>query len=136
LKRDEKTNNSLLRDRLSALIPEARKTTTLEDLDAMQAEVDEIVNDTLNCYDDGAIDHGDLSAFNLLLDQFHHAVADREVSLNNPAAELARSRHSNVSFRSSAGNRFRLSRFSTSPTCHDRCFADGGEVFGAISWPR
>lgn len=64
----------------------------MEDLETMQAEVDEIVNDTLNCYDDGAIDQGDLAAFNLLLDQFHHAVTDAKVAINNPTAELARFR--------------------------------------------
>jgi TRAP transporter TAXI family solute receptor len=92
LKRDEKTNNSSLRDRLRQMIPEARQATSVEELDQMQAEVDEILNDTLNCFDDGAIEEGDLSAFGLLLEQFHHAVADRKATLNQPASELARLR--------------------------------------------
>ena len=92
LKRDEKSNNSSLRDRLRQMIPEARQATSVEELDQMQAEVDEILNDTLNCFDDGAIEEGDLSAFGLLLEQFHHAVADRKATLNQPASELARLR--------------------------------------------
>jgi hypothetical protein len=74
------------------MIPEARKSESLDELDKMQADVDEILNDTLNCYDDGAIDLGDLAAFNLLLEQFHHAVSDRKNSINNPTFELPRLR--------------------------------------------
>jgi TRAP transporter TAXI family solute receptor len=92
LKREEKANNVSLRDRLQAMIPEARKSVSADELDKMQADVDEILNDTLNCYDDGAIDQGDLAAFNLLLEQFHHAVSDRKNSINNPTFELPRLR--------------------------------------------
>jgi TRAP transporter TAXI family solute receptor len=91
-KRDEKANNSSLRDRLRAMIPQARQSTSVEELDRMQAEVDEILDDTLVCYDDGAIDEGDLSAFGLLLEQFHRAVADRKATINHPASELTRLR--------------------------------------------
>ena len=82
----------MLRDKLKAMIPEARQSTSLEELDRMQAEVDEILGDTLNCYDDGAIAEGDLSAFGLLLEQFHHAVADRKATINYPASERPRYR--------------------------------------------
>jgi TRAP transporter TAXI family solute receptor len=91
-KRGEKANNSSLRDRLRAMIPQARQCTSMEELDKMQIEVDEILDDTLNCYDDGAIEEGDLSAFGLLLEQFHRAVADRKATINQPASELARFR--------------------------------------------
>lgn len=74
------------------MIPEARQSSSLEELEKMQTEVDAILSDTLNCYDDGAIEEGDLSAFGLVLEQFHHAVADRKASMNNPASELARYR--------------------------------------------
>ena len=43
----------------------------------MQTEVDAIIRETLEAYDDGAIEEGDLSAFGLALEQFHRAVADR-----------------------------------------------------------
>jgi len=91
-KRDEKANNSSLRDRLRAMIPQARESTSAEELDRMQIEVDEILDDTLNCYDDGAIEEGDLAAFGLLLEQFHRAVADRKAAINQPGSELARLR--------------------------------------------
>ena len=58
----------------------------------MQTEVDAILADTLNCYDDGAIEERDLSAFSLVLEQFHHAVADRKSSIVHPSPELARYR--------------------------------------------
>jgi hypothetical protein len=74
------------------MIPEARKSESLDELDKMQADVDEILSDTLNCYDDGAIDEGDLVAFNLLLEQFHHAVTDRKSSISSPTFELPRLR--------------------------------------------
>lgn len=92
LRRDEKTNNSVLRDRLKAMIPEARQSDSLEDLDRMQAEVDEILSDTLNCYDDGAIREGDLSAFGLLLEQFHHAANDRKATINSSMSGMERLR--------------------------------------------
>ena len=41
LKRDEKTNNSSLRDRLRQMIPEARQATSVEELDQMQAAIRE-----------------------------------------------------------------------------------------------
>ena len=43
-------------------------------------------------YDDGAIDEGDLSAFTLVFEQFHHAVADRRVALEDMPQDLARLR--------------------------------------------
>jgi hypothetical protein len=58
----------------------------------MQREVDEIVRETLNSYDDGAIEEGDLSAFSLALEQFHHAVTDRKAEMNSMASDLARFR--------------------------------------------
>jgi hypothetical protein len=47
----------------------------------MQGEADEILRDTLRCFDHGAIEEGGLTAFNLVLDQFHAAVADRKAVL-------------------------------------------------------
>jgi hypothetical protein len=48
----------------------------------MQHEVDAIIRETLEAYDDGAIEEGDLSAFGLALEQFHRAVADRHEMLD------------------------------------------------------
>jgi TRAP transporter TAXI family solute receptor len=83
LKKDERNSNSHLRERLLEMIADARKCETIEGLDSMQTEADAILRDTLHCFEDGAIQEGALSAFNIALDQFHHAVADRRALLMN-----------------------------------------------------
>jgi NMT1-like family len=83
LKKDERNSNSHLRERLLEMIADARKSETIEALDSMQTEADAILRDTLHCFEDGAIQEGALSAFNIALDQFHHAVADRRALLMN-----------------------------------------------------
>jgi TRAP transporter TAXI family solute receptor len=67
LKRDEKSQSTGLRDRVLALVGQVRQGNSEDELDQMQREVDEIVSETLNSYDDGAIEEGDLSAFSLAL---------------------------------------------------------------------
>src|SRR3984885_8736409 len=87
MKRDERNITTLHRDKLLSAIAQARKTNSLEELDALQEEADEFLRETLECYDDGAIEEGDLSAYGLVLEQFHHAVADRRaVIAASPAA--------------------------------------------------
>jgi TRAP transporter TAXI family solute receptor len=81
LKKDERDNNSHLRDRLLDMISAARKSETAEELDQMQAEADDILRDTLHCFDHGAIEEAALTAFNIALEQFHTAVADRKALL-------------------------------------------------------
>jgi hypothetical protein len=54
--------------------------------------VDGLLRETLESYDDGAIEEGDLSAIGLVLEQFHHAVADRRVAIGAPAPDLPRRR--------------------------------------------
>ncbi|MBW5435481.1 TAXI family TRAP transporter solute-binding subunit [Bradyrhizobium canariense] len=90
LKKDERDNNSHLRERLLDMITAARKSETTEDLDQMQTEADEILRDTLRCYDHGAIEEGALTAFNIALDQFHAAVADRKAVLFSLPQNLQR----------------------------------------------
>jgi TRAP transporter TAXI family solute receptor len=92
LKRDEKAQSTGLRDRVLALIAKARQGNSADELDEMQREVDDILRETLNSYADGAIEEGDLSAFSLALEQFHHAVVDRKAGINNMASDLARFR--------------------------------------------
>ena len=59
----------------------------------MQCEADGVLREALDCYDDGAIEEGDLSAIGLALEQFHHAVADRRVALGAlGTADLPRAR--------------------------------------------
>ena len=90
LKQDEKAQSVALRGRVLALSAQARAANSAEELRNMQSEVDNVIRETLTAFDDGAIDEGDLTAFNLALEQFHRAVADcyggldRSPSSSNP----------------------------------------------------
>jgi TRAP transporter TAXI family solute receptor len=90
LKKDERHNNTSLRERLLEMIPAARLSDSIEELDRMQAEADTILRDTLLCYDHGAIEEGALTAFNIALEQFHHAIADRKALLLSIPQNLQR----------------------------------------------
>jgi TRAP transporter TAXI family solute receptor len=90
LKKDERSNNSSLRERLLEMIARARRSDSTEELDQMQAEADEILRDTLQCFEGGAIEEGALTAFNIALEQFHHAVADRKALLLSLPQNLQR----------------------------------------------
>jgi hypothetical protein len=81
-----------LRDRTLALIARARQGNSADELQGMQHEVDGILREILVCYDDGAIDEGDLAAFNLVFEQFRHAVSDRRSVLEDMPQDLARLR--------------------------------------------
>jgi TRAP transporter TAXI family solute receptor len=91
-KRNEREQYTLHRDHLLDLISRVRQTETAEELATMQCEADGLLRETLDCYDDGAIEEGDLSAIGLALEQFHHAVADRRVTIGVSAPDLARLR--------------------------------------------
>jgi TRAP transporter TAXI family solute receptor len=90
LKKDERSNNSSLRERLLEMIAAARRSDSTEELDQMQTEADDILRDTLHCFEDGAIEEGALTAFNIALDQFHNAVADRRALLISMPQNLQR----------------------------------------------
>ncbi len=90
LKKDERNNNTSLRERLLDMIAAARRSDSTEELDAMQTEADDIMRDTLLCFDHGAIEEGALTAFNIALDQFHNAVADRRATLMSLPQNLQR----------------------------------------------
>jgi NMT1-like family len=90
LKKDERNNNSSLRERMLEMIAAARRSETTEELDATQSEADDILRDTLHCFDNGAIEEGALTAFNIALDQFHNAVADRRAVLMSMPQNLQR----------------------------------------------
>jgi TRAP transporter TAXI family solute receptor len=92
LKRDERELDTIHRDKILDLISKVRVAESPEELLAMQREVDGVLRETLDCYDDGAIEEEDLSAFSLVLEQFHHAVADRRAAMGVSAPELARLR--------------------------------------------
>jgi TRAP-type uncharacterized transport system substrate-binding protein len=87
LTRDERDASAKMRDRALVLVGKARKAASLGELDQMQHEIDRILRETLECYDDGAIE--DLAPFSLVLDEFHHAVVDRRAALATGAAAIA-----------------------------------------------
>jgi TRAP transporter TAXI family solute receptor len=90
LKKDERNNNTSLRERLLDMLAAARRSDSAEELDRMQSEADDIMRDTLHCFDHGAIEEGALTAFNIALDQFHSAVADRKALLMSMPQNLQR----------------------------------------------
>jgi hypothetical protein len=90
LKKNERNNNTSLRERLLDMIALARRSDSTEELDTLQTEADEILRNTLSCFEDGAIEEGALTAFNIALEHFHNAVADRKTLLMNMPANLQR----------------------------------------------
>ena len=90
LKKDERNNNSSLRERLLDMLAAARRSDSIEELDRMQSEADDILRDTLHCFEHGAIEEGALTAFNIALEQFHNAVADRKALLISMPQNLQR----------------------------------------------
>jgi TRAP transporter TAXI family solute receptor len=92
MRRDEREENTLHRDKIVGLIARVRGVETPEELSAMQREVDGILRETLDAFDDGAIEEEDLSAVDLVLAQFHYAVAERRTALDVTAPELPRIR--------------------------------------------
>jgi TRAP transporter TAXI family solute receptor len=92
IKRDERRLNTLHREKLVAAIALARKIESLEELDALQYEADDILRETLACFDDGAIDESGLAAYGLVLGQFHNAVVDRRAALSGSPVNASRKR--------------------------------------------
>ncbi|WP_291849069.1 TAXI family TRAP transporter solute-binding subunit [Bradyrhizobium sp.] len=91
-KRDEREQYTEHRDNLLDLISRARQAETPEQLADMQDAADGVLREALDCFDDGAIEQGDLAAIGLALEQFHHAVADRRAVLDAGNAEAPRIR--------------------------------------------
>jgi len=91
-KRDEREHYAAHRDNLLDLISKARKAETPEELAEMQGTADGVLREALDCYDDGAIEDGDLSVIGLTLEQFHHAVADRRATIGATTPDMLRVR--------------------------------------------
>jgi TRAP transporter TAXI family solute receptor len=91
-KRDEREQYAAHRDNLLDLISRARKAETPEELAEMQGAADGVLREALDCYEDGAIEEGDLSVIGLALEQFHHAVADRRTTLDAMTPDMLRLR--------------------------------------------
>ena len=91
-KRDEREQYATHRDHLLELISRARKAETPEELAEMQGAADGVLREALDCYEDGAIEEGDLSVIGLALEQFHHAVADRRATIGAMTPDMLRLR--------------------------------------------
>ena len=92
IKRDERRLTTLHREKLLAATSLVRKITSIEELDVLQSQADDILRETLEHFDDGAIEQGDLAAYALVLEQFHHAVVDRRAAISANAVDLTRMR--------------------------------------------
>jgi len=90
LKKDERGNNSGLRERVLDMIAAARRSDSIEELDHLQTEADDILRDTLNSFEQGAIPDGALTSFNIALGQFHQAAGDRRLLLMSIPQNLQR----------------------------------------------
>src|SRR5277367_6038689 len=92
LQRDEREEITTHRGKVLAMIPKVRTSQSSEELLTMQREVDAIIREALESYDDGAIEEEDLSAFGLVIELFHHAVTERRVEMDGSTPELGRLR--------------------------------------------
>jgi len=91
VRRDEKEEDTAHREKVLAMISRVRDASP-EELLAMQREVDAVLRETIDAYDDGAIEEDDLSAFGLVLEQFNSAVADRRAAMEMGTPEQVRLR--------------------------------------------
>ena len=83
---DEREAYETHRDDLLDLISKARLAESPDSLSAMQGQADEVLREALYCFEDGAIEEGDLSAIGIALEQFHRAVTDRRMALGAEAS--------------------------------------------------
>ena len=116
-KRDEREQYVAHRDNLLDLISRVRKAETPEELAEMQGAADGMLREALDCYDDGAIEEGDLSVIGLALEQFHHAVADRRAVLGAGGADMPRMRALPELIRSERGLSLDLRRTRSAAVC-------------------
>ncbi|UEM13344.1 ABC transporter substrate-binding protein [Bradyrhizobium barranii subsp. barranii] len=91
LNRDDRDDTTSHRNRILAVVSELRNAGSEQDILTSQQEVDAIIGETLKCYDDGAIEQDDLTAFGLVLELFDHAVAERRTTLQSDPADQAKS---------------------------------------------
>ena len=81
LNRDEREESTGHRQKILAMVSKVRTAESNDELLAMQREVDALIGETLECYDDGAIDEEELAGFGLVLQLFNHAIVERRAAL-------------------------------------------------------
>jgi len=87
-KADERLRRMRVLDHLLDLMNAARAATTLEELQKLRAEVDQILRKTISEVEKNDLDEPALMAFSLALDQVQMAISDRRSQLTGrPAAE-------------------------------------------------
>src|SRR6195952_2258560 len=90
VKKDERTARNSQRDRLLDILAAARHCDSTEELDQMQSEADAILRHMLEGFEHGVIEEGALTTFNIALEQFHNAIADRKALLLSMPQNLQR----------------------------------------------
>ena len=90
LNRDEREENTGHRNRILAMVSRVRTAGSNQELLAMQRNVDAVIGEALEGYDDGAIEGEELAAFYLVLELFNHAVVERRAALQADTLESAR----------------------------------------------
>lgn len=82
LRRGERARHVAMRDRLVDMISAARVCDSIDELDAMQKQADQILKDSLTGFADGvAVDDSALAVFTVALDQLHNAIVARKAWL-------------------------------------------------------
>ena len=87
LNRDEREENTGHRNRILAMVSRVRTAGSNQELLAMQRNVDAVIGEALEGYDDGAIEGEELAAFYLVLELFNHAVVERRAALQADTLE-------------------------------------------------
>jgi TRAP-type uncharacterized transport system substrate-binding protein len=90
LNRDEREDNTSHRKRILAMVSSARTAESNQELLGLQCEADAIIAETLECYDDGAIEEEELAAFGLVLGLLSNAIAERRAGLQRASFETVR----------------------------------------------
>lgn len=72
------------------MVSSARTAESNQQLVTLQREADEIIRETLACYDDGAIEDEELAAFGLVLELLSNAIAERRTTLQSANVETVR----------------------------------------------
>ena len=90
LNRNEREENTSHRNRILTMVSRVRTAGSNQELLAMQRNVDAIIGEALEGYDDGAIEGEELAAFYLVLELFNHAIVERRAALQADTLESAR----------------------------------------------
>jgi hypothetical protein len=90
LRRDEPGSHTPQREHLMDMLTAARSCDAIGELDRMQTEADDILRNALRGFEQGRIAEAALTAFNIALQQLHHAVADRKALLTGAPQNLTR----------------------------------------------